>query len=43
MELSAKWSELGIQGSCPYSPDEQEFAKHSQDYGDLEAVQKLKM
>lgn len=43
MELSARWTDLGMQGTCPYSPDEQEIAQHAQDYEDFETVQKLKI
>lgn len=43
MELSAKWSNLAMQGTCPYSPGEQEIAQHAQDFEDFESVQKLKM
>ncbi|KAB8268648.1 hypothetical protein BDV30DRAFT_230555 [Aspergillus minisclerotigenes] len=43
MELSAKWSDLGMQGSCPYLPDEQQVAIHVKLYEDFETVQRLKM
>ncbi|KAJ5223489.1 hypothetical protein N7468_008031 [Penicillium chermesinum] len=42
-ELSAHWSELGLQGSCPYSPTKQEMEKHARDYEDFETVQRLKV
>jgi hypothetical protein len=43
IELSARWTELGIQGSCPYSPSEEELKEHSHLYKDFETAQKLKM
>jgi len=43
IELSARWKELGMQGSCPYSPSEREISEHNRQYEDFEAVQKLKM
>ncbi|PIG86651.1 hypothetical protein AARAC_005358 [Aspergillus arachidicola] len=43
MELSARWSDLGMQGSCPYLPDEQQVANHAKLYEDFETVQRLKM
>ncbi|GIJ86705.1 hypothetical protein Asppvi_005598 [Aspergillus pseudoviridinutans] len=43
IELSARWTELGLQGSCPFSPTEEELKKHARDYEDFETVQKLKL
>lgn len=43
IELAARWTELGMQGTCPYSPSETELREHSQLYEDFETVQKLKM
>lgn len=42
IELSARWAELGLEGSCPYSPTEVELKQHTRDYEDFEAVQALK-
>ncbi|KAJ5958954.1 uncharacterized protein N7479_006104 [Penicillium vulpinum] len=42
IELSASWQELGLEGSCPYSPTEEELKQHARDYEDFEAVQALK-
>lgn len=42
-ELSARWAELGLQGSCPYSPTEEELKEHIRDYEDFETVQRLKL
>jgi hypothetical protein len=42
IELSGRWTELGLQGSCPFSPTDEELKKHAQDYEDFETVQKLK-
>ncbi|KAI9036879.1 phosphotransferase family protein [Aspergillus affinis] len=43
IELSGQWQELGLQGSCPYVPTEEELARHSRDYEDFETVQRLKV
>lgn len=42
IELSARQAELGLEGSCPYSPTEAELKQHARDYKDFEAVQALK-
>ena len=42
IELSARWTELGLQGSCPYSPADEELKKHARDYEDFETIQRLK-
>ncbi|KAE8404616.1 hypothetical protein BDV37DRAFT_271277 [Aspergillus pseudonomiae] len=43
IELSARWTELGLQGSCPFSPTEEELREHARDYEDFETIQKLKL
>lgn len=43
IELSARWTELGLQGSCPFAPTEEELKEHARDYEDFETVQKLKI
>lgn len=43
IELSQKWQELGLPGSCPYQPSGEELAEHKKQYEDFEAVQKLKL
>jgi hypothetical protein len=43
IELSVRWTELGLQGSCPFSPTEEELKKHARDYEDFETVQRLKL
>ncbi|KAM3501017.1 hypothetical protein MY10362_005901 [Beauveria mimosiformis] len=43
IELSARWTELGLQGACPFSPTEQELKEHAQNYEDFETVQRLKL
>jgi hypothetical protein len=35
--------ELGLQGSCPFVPTEEELKEHAQDYEDFQTVQKLKL
>jgi hypothetical protein len=42
IELSARWEELGLEGSCPYSPTEADLKQHARVYEDFEAVQALK-
>lgn len=41
--LSTRWTELGLQGSCPYAPGEEDVETHVRDYEDLETVQRLKL
>ncbi|RAL10368.1 uncharacterized protein BO97DRAFT_456550 [Aspergillus homomorphus CBS 101889] len=43
VELSARGTELGLQGLCPYSPTEEELKEHARDYEDVSAVQNLKL
>ncbi len=43
IELSAHWSELGLQGSCPFSPTGKELEEHARDYEDFETFQRLKL
>jgi hypothetical protein len=42
VELSTRWTELGLQGSCPYSPGEEELIQHPREYEDLETFRRLK-
>lgn len=42
VELSARWAELGLEGSCPFSPTDAELEAHARDYEIFEAVQALK-
>ncbi|KAM3452453.1 hypothetical protein MY3296_004477 [Beauveria thailandica] len=42
IELSVRWTELGLQGTCPFSPTEQDLKEHAQNYEDFETVQRLK-
>ncbi|KAJ5796781.1 uncharacterized protein N7518_005321 [Penicillium psychrosexuale] len=43
IELSTGWEELGLEGSCPYTPTEAELKQHARDYEDFESVQALKL
>jgi hypothetical protein len=43
IELSQRWTELGLPGSCPYQPTPGEFTEHAKQYEDFESVQQLKM
>ncbi|KAK1772224.1 kinase-like domain-containing protein [Phialemonium atrogriseum] len=42
IKLSRRWGELGLAGSCPYQPSEEELAEHAKQLDDLEAAEKLK-
>jgi hypothetical protein len=43
LELSQRWQDLGLPGTCPYKPSEEEITKHSQDWEDYETVQGLRL
>lgn len=43
IELSARWTELELQGTCPFSPTEEELKEQARDYEDFETVQNLKL
>lgn len=43
IELSARWMELGLPGSCPFSLTEEKLKKQARDYEVFETVQKLKL
>ena len=43
IELSTRWTELELQGPCPYSPTQEELSQHAQDYEDFEVYQRLKL
>ncbi|CAK44190.1 uncharacterized protein An02g04650 [Aspergillus niger] len=43
IELSDRWAELGLQGTCPYSLTDEERERHAREYEDFEAVQGLKL
>jgi hypothetical protein len=43
IELSARWTELGLSGECPFSLTEDELATHAREYEDFETVQTLKL
>jgi hypothetical protein len=43
IELSQRWTELGLPGSCPYQPTPEDLAEHAKQYEDFESVQHLKM
>jgi hypothetical protein len=38
IELSARWTELGLQGSCPFSPTDEELVAQARDYEDFVTV-----
>ncbi|QKX58871.1 uncharacterized protein TRUGW13939_05999 [Talaromyces rugulosus] len=42
-DLSARWTELGLSGTCPFSLTAEELAKHATEYEDFETVQTLKV
>ncbi|KAG2019052.1 hypothetical protein GB937_005343 [Aspergillus fischeri] len=41
IELSARWTELGLQDFCPRT--EEGLTKHARDYEDFETIQRLKL
>jgi hypothetical protein len=43
IELSQRWNELGLPGSCPYQPSKEELTEHAEQYDDFESVQELKL
>jgi hypothetical protein len=43
IELQSRWNELGLPGSCPYFPTEEELTKHKTLWDDFETLQKLKL
>lgn len=43
IELSSRWAESGLQGSCPFAPTEEELKEHARNYEDFETVQRLKL
>ncbi|KAH8710214.1 hypothetical protein GQ44DRAFT_626808 [Phaeosphaeriaceae sp. PMI808] len=43
IELSQRWNELGLPGSCPYQPSPEELAKHAKEWEDFENFQSLKL
>ena len=42
VDLAAQWTELGLQGQCPFSMTEEELEKHAKEYEDFESIQNLK-
>ncbi|KAI9746756.1 MAG: hypothetical protein M1818_000471 [Claussenomyces sp. TS43310] len=42
-DVSHKWQELRLPGSCPYQPGAEELAEHQKQYEDFETVQRLKL
>ncbi|KAG9234943.1 kinase-like domain-containing protein [Amylocarpus encephaloides] len=43
IELSQRWAELELPGSCPYQPTIEELAEHAKQYEDFEIAQQLKI
>lgn len=43
IELSQRWSELELPGSCPYQPSAEELAEHAKQWEDFETTQKFKL
>lgn len=43
IDLSQRWSELGLPGCCPYQPTAEELADHAKQYEDFETFQQLKL
>jgi hypothetical protein len=42
IKASTRWTELGLPGSCPYIPTEDELKEHKKQYDDFEVAEKLK-
>jgi hypothetical protein len=43
IELSQRWSELGLPGLCPYQPSAEDLAEHAKQWEDFETIQKFKL
>lgn len=43
IDVSNRWTELGLPGQCPYQPTPEELAEHEKQYEDFETVQQLTM
>ena len=43
IELSQRWLDLGLPGSCPYQPSPEELAQHRKQWEDFETTQKFKL
>jgi hypothetical protein len=43
LEISRRWTELGLPGPCPYQPTPEELREHEKQYEDFETVQQLKL
>ena len=43
IELSERWTELGLSGSSPYHPSTAELRDHAKQWADFETVQKFKV
>lgn len=42
-EVSKNWKKLGLTGSCPYLPTEEDLVEHKKQYEFFESVQKVKL
>ena len=42
IELSERWTELGLEGSCPYQPTPDEIETHKRQFEDFETYMGLK-
>jgi hypothetical protein len=43
IDISQRWTELGLPGSCPYQPTPEELREHEKHFEDFETVQQLKL
>ncbi|EFQ92477.1 hypothetical protein PTT_10406 [Pyrenophora teres f. teres 0-1] len=43
IDISQRWTELGLPGSCPYQPTPEELREHEKQYEDFQTVQQLKL
>ncbi|KAK2734624.1 hypothetical protein FQN57_001618 [Myotisia sp. PD_48] len=42
IDLKALWSELGLEGECPYSPNQEELEEHAKQFEDFKTKEELK-
>ncbi|KAJ5457780.1 hypothetical protein N7475_009168 [Penicillium sp. IBT 31633x] len=43
IDFSTRWTKLGLEGLCPFSPTDAELKEHAKDYEVFKAVQALKL
>jgi hypothetical protein len=43
IDISQRWTDLGLPGPCPYQPTPEELCEHEKQFEDFETVQQLKL